>query len=347
MVREYTKDFIMRLLFLFALLAPALLPFAGSAGPEYLTPAPAAETLEAVDYVRPENWVLYPGAEAGEPGADVFYLYPTVTADRGKPLMEWNDSALRDKTRNLAREQTSLFRGTARVYAPFCRQLEFFRSMRALSGDRAMAEGFRPGVRDAEAAFDYYWKYCNRGRPFFLLGHSQGAMELFELMKSRFKDPAIREKLVAAYLIGMPLTARMLEEAPHLRFARGADDTGVIVTYNTESADAEPSPFTGPGVLCINPLNWRTDAVEAPPAENLGARFYDWKTGSVREIPAFCGARIDPARGALIAAPGPGRYDSRQLGRGVFHMNDLYFFFENLRKNISDRLAAHRAGSGG
>ena len=35
--------------------------------------------------------------------------------------------------------------------------------------------------------------------------------------------------------------------------------------------------------------------------------------------------------------------DSAALGRGIYHMNDLYFFFENLKKNIVDRLAAYRS----
>ena len=49
----------------------------------------------------------------------------------------------------------------------------------------------------------------------------------------------------------------------------------MIVSYNTESPDAGPSIFTGPGTYCINPLNWRTDSVPADSSRNLGAVFFD------------------------------------------------------------------------
>lgn len=335
------------------LLAAVVLPFHLLTGAESNVPAVksvepplgyAGTPAPPPDYAQRVNWVLFPAAGTDSAEADLFYVYPTVTADRKNPLMHWEEPQLRDKTRNIALQQCALFDGVARIYAPFCRQLEFFRAMEALRGNRETAAGFRPGEEDVKAAFDYYWNHENRGRrPFFLLGHSQGAMELFALMRDRFQDPAVRERLVAAYLIGMPLTDTMLKAAPHLRFARSACDTGVIVVYNTESADAEPSPFTGAGVLCINPLNWHTDATAAAPEENLGAQLYDWTNGEVRKVPAFCGARIDPERGALIVDPGPGKYDSAALGRGIYHMNDLYFFFENLKKNIADRLAAYRS----
>ena len=99
-------------------------------------------------------------------------------------------------------------------------------------------------------------------------------MVLLELMKSEFKDPKLRAKLVAAYLIGYPKMPKAFPEYPHLRLARGARDTGVIVTYNTEAPETVPSVFTGRGTYCINPLNWRTDDRPAPKEANLDAVFF-------------------------------------------------------------------------
>ena len=61
---------------------------------------------------------------------------------------------------------------------------------------------------------------------------------------------------------------------PALKFAEGADDTGVIVSWNTEGPGNkyEESSVVKPGAIAINPLNWKRDDTYAPASENLGAR---------------------------------------------------------------------------
>jgi hypothetical protein len=50
--------------------------------------------------------------------------------------------------------------------------------------------------------------------------------------------------MIAAYVIGFPVTKEYLANNPHLKFAKDSVDTGEIISYNTES-----SVMTG-----INPL---------------------------------------------------------------------------------------------
>ena len=298
---------------------------------------PAGEA--APDYGDPAQWVLRPEPGAARKPLDVFYVYPTVVADREHPLMSWRDAELRRKTERIARQQTGMFADYAEVYAPYVRQLEFFRAMEALRRTPPDYEAMRTGADDARAAFRRYLERDNGGRPFLLLGHSQGAMDLFLLMRDDFADLPAATNLVAAYLIGMAIRPEDLAGHPHLRLAQSAGDTGVIVSYNAEAPVAADTPFSGPGTYGINPLNWRTDGEPGSRSLHRGAVFFD-ETGAVaREVPEFCGATFDAERGALIVEPAEaGAYDAPAiLGEGVYHMNDLYFFYRNLAWNARER----------
>ena len=41
--------------------------------------------------------------------------------------------------------------------------------------------------------------------------------------------------MVAAYVLGYPVTKEYLKENPHLKFAKKANDTGVIISYDVQS----------------------------------------------------------------------------------------------------------------
>ncbi len=301
--------------------------------------APAAD----VRYDDPANWVILPQVDHPPHLIDVFYVYPTVVADADRALLRWETEAVREKTENISRQQSGVFGSFANIYAPYCRQLEFYRAWAALTGpDAPDYEPMNQGIQDVREAFHYYMEHFNQGKPYILLGHSQGAMDLFFLMKEEFDDPDIATNLVAAYLIGMSIRPEDIQDAPFLRFAQSSNDTGVIITYNSELPGATNTPFSNPGAFCINPLNWRTDTEPAPETLNLGAVFFDGHNQMESEIPGFCGAVVDPARGTVVVAPSvEGTYDAPEiLGAGVTHMNDLYFFYRNLEQNAQNRAAA-------
>ncbi len=304
-------------------------------------------SLSGVDYGNAENWVICDSAPAGaaQP-ADLFYVYPTLTSDRDCALMDWSDSAVAAKTVGFTAAQTGIFGGRFRVFAPYVRQLEFGRCILSLrAGESWEASEMKTGIEDTADAFRYYLDHYNCGRPVVLLGHSQGAVDLYCLLKN-CPEITAAGGLVAAYLPGLPkITAERFSSdfaGRDIHPAVGADDTGAVIVWNTRRSDAVDDLFTCPGGLCVNPLNWRTDSVPASASENLGAFFYDLKTGITESGGPYCGVAVDPDKGALVVdLPAEGFNDAGgMLGAGVFHVNDIWFFAGNLRENAIARVRA-------
>ena len=70
--------------------------------------------------------------------------------------------------------------------------------------------------------------------------------------------------LIAAYVLGYKVTPDDAQKAPWIKAAQGATDTGVTICYNSVS-DVKylKSVISAPNVMCINPVNWKTDATPA------------------------------------------------------------------------------------
>ena len=301
------------------------------------------------DYRLRANWVRC-DAEKKAAAFDVFYVYPVLFADKDRIVMEWrNDPKLRAKTTGFVNAQTGIFGPGVRVFAPYVRQLEYGRCIGLMGPgeDWRKTPALFQGAADTVAAFRHYLKHFNGGRPYILFGHSQGSIDLYRMMLL-VPDVAVTKGFVAACLIGLPRLTRREIAADFARRgivpASDASGVGVIVTWNTQAPNAANPRFTGKGTFCINPLNWRTDGKPAGKAENVGAFFYDHRTKKGKTIPNFCGARIDPVQGALLVdLPVNGKYDAKGfMGKGVFHMNDVWFFAGNLRDNAFLRVKAWR-----
>lgn len=157
------------------------------------------------------------------------------------------------------------------------------------------------------------------------------------------KHPEALKRMVAAYPIGYAVTKDFLARTG-LKFAEGATDTGVIVSWNTEGpANKGANNCTlAPGGISINPINWKRDDTYAPVKENLGSLTVEGKLVT----PGIADARVDTVRGAVIvttvdaklyAIPADG---AALFGLESYHLHDYGFFYNNLKKNIADRIAA-------
>ena len=135
--------------------------------------------------------------------------------------MLWHDNkAIQAKAQMIAVQHTGIFSPYSRVFAPYYRQAEFRRALKEINLPVEKQTFIHLGIEDIKNAFRYYMKYLNKGRPFILLGFSQGAVALLEVMKTEMADPKVSAKLVAAYLIGYPNMPKTFSQYPYLRTAK-------------------------------------------------------------------------------------------------------------------------------
>jgi hypothetical protein len=296
------------------------------------------------DYSQADHWLNLPSSVT-EP-VDVFYLYPTAwtSTDPDNPqVCAIDEPSMLEKAPGDYARQATAFETVANIYAPYYRQDN------SSPVDRLHVIAGIPTM-DAAAAFEYYIKHYNNGHPYFLLGHSQGATVLSNILSGYMKThPEVYKRMIAAYVIGNPVSAEYLRENPHLKFAEGPDDTGVIISYNTEAPDVDPSTnpvLYGEVGLVINPISWTREETEATVEQGLGSlmpRLVEGKLEFV-PVPQYADAKIDTARGVLICstcneeefAP----IDTAEgFPVGVYHVFDISFYYFNIRAN-----AANRAG---
>lgn len=300
-----------------------------------------------LDYGSRKNWLICE-ADKTQTGFDLFYIYPTLYA--GKAEYMPYEPAVLEKAVDFAAAQTGIFNGKCRVFAPFIRQREY---RKVLDEYEKKQIDPRPGY-DAVNALRYYLKHYNSGRPFILLGHSQGSANLyFALME--LKEITAARGFVAAYLPGLqPLSVDTIKKdfaGRGIKAAAGAGDTGVVIVWNTQSPNVKTSRFAAKGAYCINPLNWRTDDRYAGKELNIRTVLYRFylkdKNARFVKKSALCGAKIDLERGALIVdLPENGEYDARgALGKGVFHAVDIWLFAGNIAENAQLRVRNFLNGS--
>ena len=297
----------------------------------------------ATDYSQSAHWLSLPAADKA---VDVFYLYPTVwqNSDPNPEICAIDEPTMLSRAPQSLAVQASAFAPVGNIFAPYYRQAN------SSPINREQVIDSIP-TTDGIAAFDYYIKHYNNGRPFILVGHSQGANIISNLLAQYMSaHPDVYQRMIAAYIIGYSVTDTYLTSHPYLKFAEGPDDTGVIISYNTEAPDvapgANPVLYAGVGRV-INPISWTTDETEATTAQGLGSFMPNAQTGQFEQVSQYADAKIDKTNGVLIASTPDENLMfalSGTLGRGVYHSFDIQFYYFNLQANAANRAAKFLAG---
>ena len=201
-----------------ALLSLAALAAAAPASTQPAAPAP-------VDYSKATNWLCLPGQSDicstpletaalnpdgyGSVGQspvvsnapiDCFYVYPTVSRDQGMN----SDLIVDNSERNAVQVQFARFAGVCRTFAPIYRQM----TIGAVAAVAAGADVTRPAMfayGDVLNAWRTYLARYNKGRPFVLVGHSQGSLMLQELIKHEIEGKPVAKQMRLAILPGYNL----------------------------------------------------------------------------------------------------------------------------------------------
>lgn len=298
-----------------------------------------------IDYSQSNYWLSLPATT--DKAVDIFYVYPTVWKKaQGDPqVCEINNTSMIAGATRQFQSQATAFEPVGNIFAPFYRQASTDILALPLDQQQAIVSGIPK--TDVFTAFDYYVKNLNKGRPFILAGHSQGSNILvFLLSEYMEQNPDVYKRMVAAYVIGYSITPDYLAQNPHLKFATGPDDTGVIVSYNTEAPVLLPpgDPVVLPGALVINPITWTTDETLASASQNEGSiTLNPDATVALDTIPVmnYADAKIDKSRNALICSS-----VNQQLliqinagaSIGVYHAFDYAFYYFNIRQNAMNRV---------
>lgn len=330
-----------------------LLSMAGCSNNQEADVTDESDAVVPTDYSDASHWLSLP--DTPDKGVDVFYLYPTSWAktDASESIISTIDDPVLVENANLAfARQATAFEPLANLYAPYYRQYDYASTVdMPYDEQQDIVKGYP--LRDAIAAFDYYNNNYNNGKPFILASHSQGSNVMIYLLSEYMAEhPDVYDRMVAAYVIGYSVTDDYLAANPNLKFATGADDTGVIISWNTQAPTIEGTDFVVlPTAHVINPISWTLDETTAPASDNLGSIALNAdgsvvknEDGSIQKVMNFADATVDTEKDALICstvdvetyAPG-----SKAFGKGVFHTYDIPFYYFNLQENAGVRIASY------
>jgi hypothetical protein len=269
------------------------------------------------------------------PDADVFFLHPTTYTDKKKGG-PWNgnlsDEKLRSKTESSTLQfQASIFNAAGHVYAPFYRQAHL--SAYFTKEKEKATAAFELAYQDIRQAFLYYLEHYHKDKPIIIAAHSQGTNHAERLLKEFFDAKPLANKLIAAYLIGMPIRQNAFQQiAP----CENATQTGCFVTWRTWRENSSPPIHPGDEeIVVINPLTWHRSAEIAPKELNKGAVLLNFD----KILPAICDARI---KGAYLEVSHPKFPWSFLYTTKNYHIADYNLFYNNVRENAISRTAAYQ-----
>lgn len=338
---------------LFALAAVFTLLFALTA---CVSASPGSDG-RAPDYSRKDCWYQIPKITKD---VDTFYIYATeyIMGSLAEGAPDYADLDNAEMLQGAALEyqlHATAYADSTNVFMPYYRQsgMRFAGEVWKKSGNIDAAISGMP-YHDITAALDYYFKHYNNGRPFIIAGHSQGSAILRLVLKNYFREhPEYYKRMIAAYVIGYSITKDDLKSNPHMKFAAGETDTGVIISWNTEGRknmeENVPTTVLLPGAISINPLNWKLDGTYAPASLNLGSLMENEKTGEAEIGNLGADAQVFPGRGVVVTNAKPeampedaARVSAEFFGPDGRHADDYTFYYNNIRDNVAKRIAAYK-----
>jgi hypothetical protein len=202
-----------------------------------------------------------PSTVAKDPPLDCFYVYPTVSSDRGL-----NSDMTPGREEKLAAEtQFARFASVCRPFAPVYRQMTLA-AVAAYSAGADITDAGNLAYADVLAAWRNYIRTRNGGRPFVLVGHSQGSLMLQQLIQREIEtNPAVAAQMKLAILPGFDVLI------PHGKLVGGTfkktplcshlGETGCVIgwtSFREKNAPPQGAMFgysgqPGMTVGCVNP----------------------------------------------------------------------------------------------
>ena len=252
------------------------------------SPLPAQTPAQpaAPDYSKDSSWLCLPGRAddcsrllpttalgpngygstglstvARDPPLDCFYVYPTVSKDSGLN----SDLNVGNEEHGAVFTQFTRFASVCRTFAPIYRQMTLG-AVAAYSAGTDISAAVTLAYIDVLHAWRNYIATRNEGRPFVLIGHSQGSLMLQMLIAREIENnPAVAARMKLAILPGFntivprgKLVGGTYKRTP---LCSRVGETGCVISY--VSFREKNVPPTGaifgiadkPGMTvgCVNP----------------------------------------------------------------------------------------------
>lgn len=324
--------------------------------------SPDSAAAQSRDRLIPPAGAAEPAALPIEPGnAAVFFVHPTSYYSRSSWNAPLEDRDSDHRANLFVQGMASAFADAGEIWAPRYRQATLGAF---LAEDRVTAgKAIDAAYRDVEQAFDAFIAAQPKDKPIILAGHSQGALHLTTLLKTKIAGTPLAKRIVAAYVIGWPISVDTDMAALGLPACQTPEQKGCILSWATFAAPADPEmvtsaydgtvgfdgrPRADTRMLCTNPLTGTPDAAAAPEA-NLGTLrpTEGFKSGSL--IAGKIGATCDDTRGLLMI--GDAEIAKNYVVAGYvlpgnnYHVYDITLFWANVRADALRRLAAFEGKS--
>jgi len=261
---------------------------------------------------------------------DVFFLHPTTFT--GRSDTGWNADIDNDTLNAKTDYTTILYQASAfneyRVFAPRYRQAHL-RAYYTTDTAAALA-AFDTAYADLKAAFMYYLDHYNNGHPIIIASHSQGSTHAQRLLKEFFEEGPLKNRLVAAYVIGMYIPGNYFTR---LQPCRDSLHTGCVIGWRTFKQDYEPDfvKKEKSGGWVTNPLTWTTTAEPASNTLNKGSVLTQFNSVHTH----VAGAAIHGNVLWIDKLHTSGGFLVRMKN---FHIGDINLFYVNIRDDLRRRV---------
>lgn len=341
------------------------------------------------NYTQLDHWAAHPDKvssaqlvpegldePAADPEADVFFVYPTMLFSKA----HWNAPLDHTRTNEFVDHmilpgQASIFNANCRIFAPRYRQVTFYTFLEASPNSHS---ALHLAYQDVLMAFNHYIEHENKGRPFFIAGHSQGSLLSLRLLEDIIDPTVLKDQLIAAYLIGFQIPKDKLGRTiNHIKAATRNNDTGCIVAYDSFGINGGPLHDRDhcqhyysdsddweyrkhKDVISINPLSWQDNLSLTAADQHLGSvklnftkeSKFNWQNffsdepmgitieSLDRPRPKECSTQLDKHGFLHISEPKTRSYRLGLMPNENYHIHDIALFYMNLRANVKDRLDA-------
>jgi len=320
----------------------------GGVAPDYTKPAAWLSRPDLAD--DPSRWTPAGHRPATLSEVAVFYVPPTTYYSKASWNAPLDNEDSRRWLRVFGQSEASAFNATGMVWAPRYRSAALGAFLTA-APDSTRALDLAYG--DVARAFDAFLAQIPASRPIILAGHSQGSVHLMRLMNDKVAATPIARRIVAAYLVGWPISIEADIPALGLPACTRPGQSGCILSWQSFAEPADPRTILelfeqssgltgknrkGTAMLCVNPLTG-APGTAALPAANLGALVPRKDFMGAELKPGAIPARCDPSGLLLIGRP-PKGFDSYVMPGNNYHVFDYAMFWANIRADAHARTKA-------